>query len=330
MKVSIIIPIYNVSSYIERCLLSVVNQTYKDFECILIDDCGSDNSIAIAQEFIKKYEDIVSFIILHHDRNRGLSAARNTALLHAKGEYIYFLDSDDAITPNCIEELINLSQKYPDANFIQGNFLDKEGNISLYGWNEHLPEYCNNHDELEHYILSVVVTSACNKIIKKTFLSEHELLFPEGILHEDMYWSFFLAQHVKAVAYTNNGTYIYYINNNSITTSSTRQSIIKRYTSRLYASRAFCSSLDKGKKSTKRQRLYIAGNLTCAMMEVASLHSLKHWIVFWRHVYGIYAHHSRLNKWQHLFFFFLMPPLCFPINIKGWYWRLHHYIVNNI
>lgn len=330
MKVSIIIPVYNVATYIKRCLQSVVDQTYIDMECILVDDCGSDNSIDLALDFINNYKGHIAFTILHHENNKGLAAARNTGLKYAKGEYIYFLDSDDAITTDCIEELTSLVMKYPDAAFAQGNYLDREGHICKYGWNVHLPEYCDEHDKLENIILSIVVTSACNKVIKKSFLTEHGLCFPEGIIHEDMYWSFFLAKNTRCACFLNKGTYIYYINDNSIMTSISHLSRIKRYTSRLYASDAFCADLDKEGKSSKRQRHYIAGNLTCAMIEVAALHSLKHWYTFWRHVCRLYVNHSKLTFWQHILFLFLMPPLCFPIGIKAWYWRVQRYIVNNI
>ena len=330
MKVSIIIPVYNVAPYIKRCLHSVVNQTYTDLECILVDDCGSDNSINLAQDFINEYKGNTSFTILHHERNKGQAAARNTGLKFAKGEYVYFLDSDDAITPSCIEELISLAMKYPDADFIQGNLLDEAGNTSKYGWKSTLPEYCNTHDELEHYILSVVVFSACNKVIKTSFLKEHNLYFPEGIIHEDLYWTFFIAKHAKAVGFVNQGTYIYYINDNSTMTSISHQARIRRYSSRLYASEAFCADLDKEQIVSKRQRHFVAGNLTCAMIEVAALHSFKHWCIFWKHVCKLYASHKSLTFWQHLLFLFMMPPLCFPIGIKAWYWRLQRYIVNNI
>ncbi len=330
MKVSIIIPVYNVTDYIQRCLQSVAEQTYRDIECILVDDCGNDNSIDVAQKFINEYRGDIMFTILHHERNKGQAAARNTGLRSATGEYVYFLDSDDAITPNCIEELMSLALKFPYATFAQGNFLDKKGNICKYGWHVQLPDYCNEHEELENIILSVVVTSACNKVIKKSFLTEHELYFPEGIIHEDMYWSFFLAKHTKFAAFLNKGTYIYYINNNSTMTSISNQARIKRYSSRLFASEAFCADLDKEGKSSKRQRHFVAGNLTCAMIELAALRSFHHWSIFWKHVYKLYASHNRLTFWQHLLFLFMMPPLCFPIGIKAWYWRVQRYIVNNI
>ena len=330
MKVSIIIPVFNVSQYIKRCLQSVAAQTYTDIECILVDDVGTDNSINLAQGYINNYKGDIAFTILRHEKNKGQSAARNTALHYANGDYIYFLDSDDAITPDCIEELISLAIKYPDAAFAQGNFLDKEGNISNYGWNCHLPEYCNKHNDIEEYILSTVVTSACNKVIKKSFLTEHELYFPEGIIHEDMYWSFFLAKHTKSASFLNKGTYIYYLNNNSTMTSISNQARIKRFSSRLFASEAFCADLDKEQKASRRQRHFVAGNLTSAMIEVAALHSLTHWYKFWQHAWKLYVSHKNLTLWQHILFLFLMPPLCFPIGIKGWYWRVQKYIVNKI
>lgn len=330
MKVSIIVPVYNVSPYIERCLLSIVSQTFTDIECIIVDDCGNDNSIGLAQTFIHQYNGNIAFTILRHDKNKGQAAARNTALKKATGNYVYFLDSDDAITPDCIDTLMSLAKKHPDTDFVQGNYLDKEGCLSQYGWKVQLPEYCCDHERLENYFLSTVVTSACNKVIKKSFLTDNNLYFPEGIIHEDMYWSFFLTTHTKAVAFANQGTYIYYINDNSTMTAVSKTARIKRYTSRIYASQAFCAETDRRGYVSKRQRHFIAGNLTCAMIELSKIHSIHHWCIFWQHIIQLYCNHSKLTFWQHILFLFMMPPLCFPIGIKGWYWRVQRYIVNRI
>ena len=284
MKVSIIIPVYNVAKYIKRCLQSVTDQTYQDIECIVVDDCGNDNSIELAQEFIKGYHGTIEFKFLHHNHNKGQSAARNTGIRCAKGNYVFFLDSDDAILPDSIESLMALAIKYPQADFIQGNLVDETGNLSKYGWNDTLPEFCDNHNNLERYILSDVVFSACSKVIKTSFLTDNHLYFPEGIIHEDLYWTFFLAKFAKAVGFVNQGTYIYYINDNSTITNLFPEARIRRYSSRLIASEAFCADLDKEQHASRYQRLFIAGNLTSAMIEVAALHSLHHWYIFWRHV----------------------------------------------
>ena len=80
-KITVIIPIYNVEQYIRSCLHSVANQTMTDgIECILINDCGNDNSVAVAEKFIKEYHGKIHFILIHHEQNKGLSAARNTGI----------------------------------------------------------------------------------------------------------------------------------------------------------------------------------------------------------------------------------------------------------
>ena len=90
MRLSIIIPVYNVEPYIEDCLRSVMRQTYQGaMECLIVDDCGTDDSMAIAERTIATYEGPIVFQVLHHERNRGLSAARNTGTLAAKGDYLY-------------------------------------------------------------------------------------------------------------------------------------------------------------------------------------------------------------------------------------------------
>ena len=104
---SIIIPIYNVEPYILECLQSVANQTIEDkLECILVDDCGTDNSVSVAEEFLKTYSGAIHFELLHHQKNGGLSAARNTGVRASHGEYLYFLDSDDTIIPRCSNRLV--------------------------------------------------------------------------------------------------------------------------------------------------------------------------------------------------------------------------------
>ena len=106
VRISIIVPIYNVEPYIERCLRSVMIQTYSNIECILVDDCTLDNSMKICDCLLGNYIGPIEFKVLHHDHNRGLSAARNTGTDAATGEYIFYLDSDDEITPDSISLMV--------------------------------------------------------------------------------------------------------------------------------------------------------------------------------------------------------------------------------
>ena len=110
-KVSIIIPVYNVASFIIQCLDSVRSQSYTNLEVILVDDCGTDNSMAVVQEYLKHHS-FTEVKILHHTHNRGLSAARNTGLEAATGEYVFFLDSDDELTDDCISVMAEPIEKF--------------------------------------------------------------------------------------------------------------------------------------------------------------------------------------------------------------------------
>ena len=121
--VSIIIPIYNVEKYIVRCIDSVLNQTYRNIEVILVDDCTPDRSMDMAREYIEQslLSEDLDFVYLKHDHNRGLSAARNTGMYAATGDYVYFLDSDDKITEDCIGVLTKpLEQEIYD--FVIGDY----------------------------------------------------------------------------------------------------------------------------------------------------------------------------------------------------------------
>ena len=126
MKISIIVPVYNVELYIKECFESIAAQTYKgEIECIFVDDCGQDDSVAILEKLIAEYHGPIQFSIVHHEHNKGLSGARNTGIRKAKGDYLYFLDSDDTITPDCIEKLVMLVEKYPGVEMVQGSTKSK-------------------------------------------------------------------------------------------------------------------------------------------------------------------------------------------------------------
>ena len=134
-KVSIVIPVYNVEPYIEECLQSVMRQTYLGMmECILVDDCGTDNSMGIAEQLIEAYNGPIDFKVLHHEHNRGVSAARNTGIDAACGEYIFFLDSDDWISDDCIERLTQ-PLEFEKYDFVVGHY-ERDGGDWLVSYPE--------------------------------------------------------------------------------------------------------------------------------------------------------------------------------------------------
>lgn len=116
--------VYNVEKYVAECLNSVISQTYdhSKIECIIVNDCTTDDSMDIVYEIIKKYDGGMSFIICRHEHNEGVSAARNTGIELAKGNYIFFIDSDDYIYPNSLELLLNASKIYGYSDMVVGNF----------------------------------------------------------------------------------------------------------------------------------------------------------------------------------------------------------------
>ncbi|MDR0682136.1 MAG: glycosyltransferase [Dysgonamonadaceae bacterium] len=221
-KISIIIPVYNVAKYIIRCLDSVINQTYPNIECILVDDCGQDDSIALAEQRIKEYSGTIEFKILHHEHNRGLSVARNTGTMDATGEYIYYLDSDDEIIPHCIETLVALVEKYPGVEMVQGNTQTIPEPLPESDWRNiayrHYPEYVDDNLWVRAHFegRNDIPMNAWNKLIKRNFIFENKYFFKEGIIHEDELWMFYIVKRLKTVAFTIEYTYIHYIIDGSI------------------------------------------------------------------------------------------------------------------
>lgn len=223
--VSIIIPVYNVETYIEKCMLSVLNQTYSHIEAIIVDDCTPDNSIEIAQKVITRYSG-KNVRILKHATNSGLSAARNTGIKEATGDYIYFLDSDDEITIDAIEVLVSLL-KNKRLDFVLGGVKQVYPNFVDYILPKSIKNRIleSNKSIRDSFFEGKWNLMAWNKLVKKDFILENDLFFEEGIYHEDNLWSFQLAIFANSMGLTDAVTYIYYINQGSISTSIKQKNI---------------------------------------------------------------------------------------------------------
>lgn len=229
--VSIIIPVYNVSAYIDRCIKSVMNQTYTDIECIIVDDATPDDSIVKCEQMIAAYEGQIQFTILHHQKNRGLSAARNTGTAAATGEFIYYLDSDDEITPNCIETLMKPMLDDNSIEMVQGNhitiFKSREcrynnvvKSISVSGGKSVNQQFFKYHH---------LCATAWNKLIRRSFINTFQLYFKEGLLYEDRLWMFFVLKHLKKTFISKDVTYFYSIRDGSITRGSNGEILGKSF-----------------------------------------------------------------------------------------------------
>lgn len=329
--VSIIVPIYNVAPYIIRCLRSIDSQSYRPIECILIDDCGTDNSIPIAEQFITNYKGDIRFSVVHHQQNMGLSAARNTGMKVAKGDYIYFMDSDDAITSDCIETLVSLSVKYPDADYIQGNLITGADNLNTGNIDLDVPEYCNEKQTLEEIILCKSHRTAWNRLLKVNFLLDNDLFFPVGLIMEDHYWTYFVAKKANAAVFCHKGTYYYYKNSESIINSPSKASLIKRYSSYISISEAIINDLLVRNDVQPCHGRYVGEAIVLCMTNLVRLHSLRHWIKFWKFAFHTAWRIRKCLTWRRLCLCVCMlPPCCFLTNIKGWRWRARQYIIARI
>lgn len=218
IKVSIIIPVYNVAPYVKRCLDSVFAQTYKNIEILIIDDCGTDNSIEIVKDLTLKEKIENDIRIIHHPHNKGLSVARNTGIKESTGDFLYFLDSDDEITPECIELLLNetLTQT-PD--FVIADYNCIGNNVPMPPLSINRKTISGSSEILKLFREQKWYVMAVNKLIRKSFIISNELFFKENIIHEDILWSFLLACNATVIKVIKDKTYNYYIREDSITES---------------------------------------------------------------------------------------------------------------
>ena len=218
--VSIIIPIYNVEAYIVRCLDSVLHQTYRHLEVILVDDCTPDRSMQIAREHIEQSPQSkdLRFVYLKHDHNRGLSAARNTGIDAATGDYLFFLDSDDEIISDCLRWMVDCVINHPDSELICAGAKVTIG-LDWFSFEKKcLPEYSDDINWINQALLqrSTLLMTAWNKLVRRSFVISNKLYFLEGVIHEDDIWNFDLSKRVSKLAVCKHDTYIYNLREGSI------------------------------------------------------------------------------------------------------------------
>ncbi len=203
--ISVIVPVYNVEKYLSRCLDSILNQTYKDFEIVLVDDGSKDSSGKICDEYASKSEKIK---VLHCE-NGGLSNARNKGCDASKGEYITFVDSDDLIHTKYLEILIRLIESNrADISCCNFNFFDDNSIIDY----ENIAGYQNCYDGMtataEMLYGKMHGSSACAILLKREIAINNR--FMPGKYHEDDLISFKYFISAQKVAYTSQKLYYYY------------------------------------------------------------------------------------------------------------------------
>jgi len=236
--ISIIVPVFKVENFIERCARSLFEQTYKNIEYIFVDDCSPDNSINILTNILEEYPHRKKQTqIIKHEVNKGSSTSRNSGLKVVTGEYIYFCDSDDWVEKNAIEE-IYIAIKKENADILWCDFyfsyLNKE---IIYNQN------CkgNNYDYVKNLMTEKVHGALWNKMYKKSVFLENNILFPDNYdMCEDLVTNIKLFHFAEKITYLPKCFYHYCLHNDkSMSTSSSNQKKINDTTTNINKTIAF-------------------------------------------------------------------------------------------
>ena len=212
-KISVIVPVFKVEKYLDRCIRSVLAQTFRNFELILVDDGSPDRCPKMCDEWAKND----SRIRVIHQSNQGLSAARNAGIRAAVGEYISFIDSDDWVSATMLSDLYRLLIKYDADISVCGLKKCSSENNQPVGTG--LCGRCWSRDEFMDIILKIksnrTVHYACGKLYRRKVLDDEH--FPVGMLNEDVEGTFKAVMRSERIAETLKKDYCYFINEQSIT-----------------------------------------------------------------------------------------------------------------
>ena len=196
-KISVIIPVYNVEKYLSKCLDSVVNQTLKDIEIIVVNDGSPDNSQKIIDKYTKKYKNVKSFV----KKNGGLSDTRNFGINKASGEYLAFIDSDDYIRKDMLEKMFNVAIN-KKADIVVCNCI----NVYENGFEQEIKSNLKmSSDNIDNYLISPPM--ACTRIYKRKLFDDNK--FKKNIFYEDLELTPRLVNFTNHIEFIDEGLYYY-------------------------------------------------------------------------------------------------------------------------
>lgn len=215
--VSINIPVFKCEKYILRCLESVKKQTYKNLEIILINDCTPDKSVEIIEKYIQENPEL-NMKLYHNESNQGLSVVRNKGIENSTGKYIYMLDSDDYITQDCIEKLVDTAE-IEDSDIVVGEtvcFDSKDGQEKmLFPIKTNEKSLSGNQLIFERFVEGDWPIIGPNKLYNRNWIHKNNLKFVKGLFSQDELWAFHCALKLDKIAFRKDMTYIYYLHGES-------------------------------------------------------------------------------------------------------------------
>ena len=214
VAISVLVPVYNVEKTLDRCIQSILAQTFQDFEIILVNDGSTDGSGALCDAYAQKHENIRVF----HKKNEGLGPTRNLAIREACGKYIYHCDSDDWLKEDLLEKAYCAMER-TDADvavFGYDMFTERKGDLSFYGsatcdsgiivGKEAVKQFF-----VENYFNAFIVLSACNRMCRRSFILDNQLFFPALRRCQDMEYALLLFEHIEKLVTISESYYCYII-----------------------------------------------------------------------------------------------------------------------
>ena len=208
MRFSIVVPVYNVADYLQACIDSILANTCTDYEIILVDDGSTDGICpALCDENAERYPELIRVI---HQENQGLGGARNTGLEASRGEYLFFVDSDDTVVPGALNRLDDFTRRYPNVDIFSFGFLleDEKGIHPYEKERDFTAEEPFTLAQRPEYML--LIPSACCRIWRRTLFTEHQIWFPERVWYEDIRTVTKLFPLAKEILWIPEALYVYY------------------------------------------------------------------------------------------------------------------------
>lgn len=294
--VTISIPLYKCEDFLEKCLDSVLAQTYANLEVTLINDQTPDDSVAIAAQFIEKHQ-LQNWKIYHLNENSGLSVVRNKGIDTANGKYIFFLDSDDEILPNTIELMVEFAEP-EQLQIIVGNTetIDfNSGSISdMFVIRANKEIIKGNISILHSFVNNEFPTSSWNKLISVSFLKTNNLYFETGLFAQDALQSFQTALKLESIGFIKKKTYRYFLHKNSVIHNRNKRNFDNWFTIAKHINNAL-----KEEKNAQRRSLIIEH-----LSNFKSSTLLMNWKaqkneILWKESYNNYKKLSTLSLLQY-------------------------------
>lgn len=318
--VTIIVPVYGVEKYIEKCVVSLFEQDFESIEYVFVNDCTPDKSIAILEQVIEQYPNRKSHIkIIHHEENKGIGAARKTGILNASGEYILHIDSDDWCELDMVSSLYQKA-KEDNADIVVCDFYVSTSKQDKYIKQNYTDDKVKN---LQGLLNGSLHGAVWNKLIKKSLYEDNNVYPPsEIIILEDLWVSFRLMYFSKMVSYLSK-SFLHYRQDNS--NSLTKSLDDKKIDDLKWYVETMIDFLKKNNLWYRDKDDFLKGNLHCVLHLTAGSG-------YKENIQYISPESDRLIYLWQLPYLTLLKKVIYSFDLLGvgWVVRLAYYFKNNL